>query len=323
MINSGPFTGLPADEAYAAIVASLAERGVGQRDDPLPAARLADLAPALLGLPDPDHLLPGLRPRAGAGRPAAGACCPRSRTTGRRASRRSPRRPTGSTSRARSAAATAQRETDTMDTFMCSSWYYIRYVDPHDSEAAWNREDVDRWLPVDQYIGGVEHAILHLLYSRFFTKVFYDAGLVRLQGAVQAPLHAGHDLQGRRQDVQVEGQRRRARRAGRPLRRRFAAPLRALHGAAGGRRRVDRRRHRRLLPLPAAPLDAGRRARRGGRARDAVAGLPGRPRRVRPGTGAQGALGDRQVDARLGRALPLQHRRGGRHGAAERDRGAA
>jgi len=72
----------------------------------------------------------------------------------------------------------AKRETDTMDTFVCSSWYYIRYVDPHDSEAAWNREDVDRWLPVDQYIGGVEHAILHLLYSRFFTKVFYDAGLV-------------------------------------------------------------------------------------------------------------------------------------------------
>ena len=65
-----------------------------------------------------------------------------------------------------------------MDTFMCSSWYYIRYVDPHDSEAAWERDDVDRWLPVDQYIGGVEHAILHLLYSRFFTKVFYDAGLV-------------------------------------------------------------------------------------------------------------------------------------------------
>jgi leucyl-tRNA synthetase len=61
---------------------------------------------------------------------------------------------------------------------MCSSWYYIRYVDPHDSAAAWDRTDVDRWLPVDQYIGGVEHAILHLLYSRFFTKVFYDADLV-------------------------------------------------------------------------------------------------------------------------------------------------
>jgi leucyl-tRNA synthetase len=61
---------------------------------------------------------------------------------------------------------------------MCSSWYYIRYVDPHLSTAPWNRDDVDRWLPVDQYIGGVEHAILHLLYSRFFTKVFYDADLV-------------------------------------------------------------------------------------------------------------------------------------------------
>ena len=72
----------------------------------------------------------------------------------------------------------ATRETDTMDTFMCSSWYFLRYVDPHDSTAAWQREDVDRWLPVDQYIGGVEHAILHLLYARFFTKVLYDGGFL-------------------------------------------------------------------------------------------------------------------------------------------------
>jgi len=63
-----------------------------------------------------------------------------------------------------------------MDTFMCSSWYYYRYTTPRDEEKAWGREQVEHWLPVDQYIGGVEHAILHLLYSRFFTKVFYDLG---------------------------------------------------------------------------------------------------------------------------------------------------
>ncbi|MTI83730.1 MAG: leucine--tRNA ligase [Firmicutes bacterium] len=70
----------------------------------------------------------------------------------------------------------ARRETDTMDTFMCSSWYYYRYTSPRDEENAWGEKQVEHWLPVDQYIGGVEHAILHLLYSRFFTKVFYDQG---------------------------------------------------------------------------------------------------------------------------------------------------
>lgn len=73
----------------------------------------------------------------------------------------------------------ARRETDTMDTFMCSSWYYYRYTTPRDDENAWGKKQVEHWLPVDQYIGGVEHAILHLLYSRFFTKVFYDLGYVK------------------------------------------------------------------------------------------------------------------------------------------------
>ena len=72
----------------------------------------------------------------------------------------------------------AQRITDTMDTFTCSSWYYLRYCDPHNTKLPFSKESVDRWMPVDNYIGGIEHAILHLLYSRFFTKVLRDLGMI-------------------------------------------------------------------------------------------------------------------------------------------------
>ena len=74
--------------------------------------------------------------------------------------------------------AKAQRDTDTMDTFMCSSWYYMRYADANNDKECFNREKVNKWLPVNQYIGGIEHAILHLLYSRFFTKALRDCKLL-------------------------------------------------------------------------------------------------------------------------------------------------
>jgi leucyl-tRNA synthetase len=91
-----------------------------------------------------------------------------------------------------------KRETDTLDTFVCSSWYYLRFANPHISDAAFDKEAVKQWLNVDMYIGGAEHAVLHLLYARFFTKVLFDDGLIdfnepfqslRNQGMILGPDH--------------------------------------------------------------------------------------------------------------------------------------
>ena len=84
-----------------------------------------------------------------------------------------------------------RRETDTMDTFVCSSWYFLRYASPKSDEYAFERDKVDYWMNVDQYIGGVEHAILHLMYARFFTKVMYDLDLVSVEEPFQNLLTQG------------------------------------------------------------------------------------------------------------------------------------
>lgn len=85
----------------------------------------------------------------------------------------------------------AKRETDTMDTFIDSSWYYYRFISPHYQAGAFDSNLVNNWMPVDEYVGGVEHAVLHLLYSRFFTKVLYDAGLVKYEEPFKSLLTQG------------------------------------------------------------------------------------------------------------------------------------
>ncbi len=180
LVNSGRFDGLTVAEAKEAIPAWLAEDGRGERTT---AYRLRDWlvsrqrywgapipivdcpACGLVAVPDEDLpvRLPEIDDYAPKGRSPLAAAenwrrvpCP-------------------------SCGAEALRETDTMDTFVDSSWYYLRYVSALDDTQVFDRGAVDWWLPVGQYIGGVEHAILHLLYSRFFTKVLYDAGYVGFQ----------------------------------------------------------------------------------------------------------------------------------------------
>ena len=177
LVNSGFLDGMEVDEAKAAMTAWLAERGLGEgtvgyrlRDWLISRQRYWGVPIPVIHceregvVPVPDDQLPVLLPEvddyAPRGQsPLAAATdfveveCPR-------------------------CGGPARRETDTMDTFVDSSWYFLRYTAPHLSSAPFEREVVDYWLPVDQYIGGIEHAILHLLYARFFVKVLHDAELI-------------------------------------------------------------------------------------------------------------------------------------------------
>jgi leucyl-tRNA synthetase len=177
MVNSGPFDGVRSPESIGRVTAWLEEQGVGRpavsyrlRDwlvsrqrywgAPIPiihceedgevAVPFEDL-PVLL--PDDVDFRPGGESPLARHPSFAKVACPR---CGR----------------------DARRDTDTMDTFVDSSWYFFRYCSPDADDVVFRPEDVERWMPVGQYTGGVEHAILHLLYSRFFTKVLFDMGLV-------------------------------------------------------------------------------------------------------------------------------------------------
>jgi leucyl-tRNA synthetase len=184
LVNSGPFTGMSAVEAKDAIIDWLDREGRGHRsinyrlrDWLLSRQRYWGCPIPMLYcdgcgiVPVPDDQLPVLLPDvedyAPQGRsPLATAedwvntTCP-------------------------SCGGAARRETDTMDTFVDSSWYFLRYCDASNDAAAWDPDVLARWMPVDQYIGGIEHAILHLLYARFFVKVFTDMGLLGVQEPFQ------------------------------------------------------------------------------------------------------------------------------------------
>jgi leucyl-tRNA synthetase len=174
---SGQFTGMPVAEAQAAIITWLAEQELGEgtvnfrlRDwlisrqrywgCPIPIVHCdacgavavpADQLP--VELPEVEDYAPRGKSPLASNEEFVATTCPQ-------------------------CGGAARRETDTMDTFVDSSWYFLRYADPHNDTEPFSREIVDRWLPVDQYIGGIEHAVLHLLYARFFTKVLHDLGMV-------------------------------------------------------------------------------------------------------------------------------------------------
>ena len=177
MINSGPFDGTPAEEAIRRVVAYAEEHGIGKatvtyrlRDWLISRQRYWGAPIPIIHCPDhgivpvPEKDLPVLLPENVKFDPTGqspltqveewvNVPCP---IDGR----------------------PARRETDTMDTFMCSSWYQMRYIDPHNDEAPFRKELARKWLPVDQYTGGAEHAVMHLLYTRFFWKAARDLGMV-------------------------------------------------------------------------------------------------------------------------------------------------
>jgi leucyl-tRNA synthetase len=189
LVESGPFSGQPSEDAKDAISRYVQEKGAGRRTTQY---RLRDWLvsrqrywgtpiPIIYGedgavLPVPDSDLPVLLPRdasfTGRGNPLASSSSfvqcvdPRNGKP-------------------------ARRETDTMDTFFDSSWYFLRYCDPKNLQLPFDREAVHRWMPVQHYIGGIEHAILHLLYSRFFTKVLRDLGLLATDEPFQHLLAQG------------------------------------------------------------------------------------------------------------------------------------
>lgn len=160
----------------------------------------------------------------------------------------------------------ARRDPDTMDTFVDSSWYFLRFLSPNDETQAFDPALVNKWAPVDQYIGGVEHAILHLLYARFVTKVLFDLGYLDFTEPFSALLNQGMVLSGgskmskSKGGVSLGDEPRRTRCRRHP-------PRDGLRRSAGGRHQLGGRLAGGLgsVPGPGVPhrgrrhLDAGRR----------------------------------------------------------------
>ncbi len=190
LVNSGPFDGVSAGEAIAEVTKYIEEKGVGKH---MVTYRLRDWlisrqrywgAPIPIiycskdgAVPVPENQLPVHLPEH-----------VQFKSTGE-----SPLRyePDFLNTTCPVCGGPATREVDTMDTFIDSSWYYLRYADPHNSEQAWSPELLKHWLPVDQYTGGIEHAILHLLYSRFFTKALRDMGHLNFDEPFTNLFHQG------------------------------------------------------------------------------------------------------------------------------------
>ena len=182
MVNSDAFNGLGNREAMEAIAATMDKKGIGKKTISF---RLRDWGISrqrYWGRTHPHDPLPQLRHHSGARGGPCPSCCPKTPICWKAAARRCQRwRILPRSAAPQCGRDDARRETDTMDTFVESSWYFERYCSPRCDTAMFDKKAVDYWMPVDQYIGGVEHAILHLLYSRYFTRVLESLGLVKFK----------------------------------------------------------------------------------------------------------------------------------------------
>ena len=185
LVESGPYSGLSSEQAMEKMTADAEAKGIGKAEITYRLQRLGHLAAALLGHADS---------RASTAKSAAWFRCRRFQLPVRLPQNvtltgqgQSPLAsvPEFVNVRCPKCGGPARRETDTMDTFIDSSWYFFRYTDPHNDRAPFASAAADYWFPIDQYIGGIEHAILHLIYSRFFCKVMRDLGLVELREPVK------------------------------------------------------------------------------------------------------------------------------------------